>query len=100
MPPINIPIKPASSAQQHGASIALQGRKAGHTEQEFEGMLQSNQSEKRQAGMNMPAHICLVFQGGDNACRPDFTVSGVVLQSSMPNRGVEIQCYTDQRLHH
>ena len=67
MPPINILIKPASSACNMACQYCFYKDVAAHREQEFEGMLSIESIEKViQAGMEYAEHICsFAFQGGE-----------------------------------
>ena len=85
MPPINILIKPASSACNMACQYCFYKDVAAHREQEFEGMLSIESIEKViQAGMEYAEHICsFAFQGGEPTLTGlDFYRQVVVL----PNR--------------
>ena len=90
MPPINILIKPASSACNMACQYCFYKDVAAHREQEFEGMLSIESIEKViQAGMEYAEHICsFAFQGGEPTLAGlDFlTVRWWYCKSSMPNR--------------
>ena len=94
MPPINILIKPASSACNMACQYCFYKDVAAHREQEFEGMLSIESIEKViQAGMEYAEHICsFAFQGGEPTLAGlDFYRQVVVLQKQYAKPGVEIR---------
>lgn len=89
MPPINILIKPASSACNMACQYCFYKDVAAHREQEFEGMLSIESIEKViQAGMEYAEHICSLRSKAVSQRLQAwiFTVRWWYCKSSMPNR--------------
>lgn len=94
MPPINILIKPASSACNMACSYCFYQDVAQHREQAFEGMLSLADMERViQAGMEYAEHICsFAFQGGEPTLAGlDFYRRVVELQQKYARPGVTIR---------
>ena len=93
MPPVNILIKPASSACNMACTYCFYKDVAEHREQAFEGMLTLDQMERViSAGMEYAEHICsFAFQGGEPTLAGLEFYRGVVeLQKKYQRQGVEI----------
>ena len=93
MPPINILIKPASSACNMACSYCFYKDVAEHRTQAFEGMLSLADMERViEAGMEYAEHLCsFAFQGGEPTLRGlDFYRQVVELQKKHARSGVEI----------
>lgn len=93
MPPINILIKPASSACNMACSYCFYKDVAEHRTQAFEGMLSLADMERViEAGMEYAEHLCsFAFQGGEPTLRGlDFYRQVVELQKKHVRPGVEI----------
>ena len=94
MPPINILIKPASSACNMACAYCFYRDVAENREQAFEGMLSLAQMERViAAGMEYAEHICsFAFQGGEPTLAGlDFYRGVVELQKKYARSGVEIR---------
>lgn len=94
MPPINILIKPASSACNMACSYCFYQDVAQHREQAFEGMLSLADMERViQAGMEYAEHICsFAFQGGEPTLAGlDFYRRVVELQQKYARPGVTVR---------
>lgn len=94
MPPINILIKPASSACNMACAYCFYRDVAENREQAFEGMLSLAQMERViAAGMEYAEHICsFAFQGGEPTLAGlDFYRGVVELQKKYARPGVEIR---------
>lgn len=94
MPPINILIKPASSACNMACRYCFYRDVAEHRAQAFEGMLSLEDMERViRAGMEYAEHICsFAFQGGEPTLAGlDFYRRVVELQSKYARPGVEIR---------
>ena len=92
MPPVNILIKPASSACNMARTYCFYKDVAEHREQSFEGMLTLDQMERViSAGMEYAEHICsFAFQGGEPTLAGLEFYRGVVeLQKKYQRQGVE-----------
>ena len=93
MPPINILIKPASSACNMACKYCFYRDVAEHREQAFEGMLSLQKMERViRAGMEYADHSCsFAFQGGEPTLAGlDFYRGVVELQKKYARSGVEI----------
>lgn len=93
MPPINIMIKPASSACNMACSYCFYRDVAAHREQAFEGMISLEDMEQVvRAGMEYAEHICsFAFQGGEPTLMGlDFYRRVVELQKKYVRSGVTI----------
>lgn len=93
MPPINILIKPASSACNMACNYCFYKDVAEHRTQAFEGMLSLADMERViEAGMEYAEHLCsFAFQGGEPTLRGlDFYRQVVELQKKHARPGVEI----------
>ena len=93
MPPINILIKPASSACNMACKYCFYRDVAEHREQAFEGMLSLQKMERViRAGMEYADHSCsFAFQGGElTLAGLDFYRGVVELQKKYARSGVEI----------
>ena len=93
MPPINILIKPASSACNMACKYCFYRDVAEHREQAFEGMLSLQKMERViRAGMEYADHSCsFAFQGGElTLAGLDFYRGLVELQKKYARSGVEI----------
>ena len=93
MPPINILIKPASSACNMACSYCFYKDVAEHRTQAFEGMLSLADMERViEAGMEYAEHLCsFAFQGGEPTLRGlDFYRQVVELQKKHARPGGEI----------
>lgn len=93
MPPINILIKPASSACNMACKYCFYRDVAEHREQAFEGMLSLQKMERViRAGMEYADHSCsFAFQGGEPTLAGlDFYRGVVELQKKYARPGVEI----------
>lgn len=94
MPPVNILIKPASSACNMACRYCFYRDVAEHREQAFEGMLAIERMEEViRAGMEYAEHICsFAFQGGEPTLAGlDFYRKTVALQRKYEKPGVRIQ---------
>lgn len=94
MPPINILIKPASSACNMACTYCFYRDVAEHREQAFEGMLSLDAMERViQAGMEYAEHICsFAFQGGEPTLAGlDFYRGVVELQKKYARPGIAIR---------
>ncbi len=94
MPPVNILIKPASSACNMACSYCFYRGVAAYREQAFEGMLSLEMMERViEAGMEYAEHICsFAFQGGEPTLAGlDFYRQVVALQKKHAKPGVRIQ---------
>ena len=93
MPPINILIKPASSACNMACKYCFYRDVAEHREQAFEGMLSLQKMERViRAGMEYADHSCsFAFQGGEPTLAGlDFYRGVVELQKKYARSGLEI----------
>ena len=93
MPPINILIKPASSACNMACKYCFYRDVAEHREQAFEGMLSLQKMERViRAGMEYADHSCsFAFQGGEPTLAGlDFYRGVVELEKKYARSGVEI----------
>ena len=93
MPPINIMIKPASSACNMACSYCFYRDVAAHREQAFEGMISLEDMEQVvRAGMEYAEHICsFAFQGGEPTLAGlDFYRRVVELQKKYARPGVAV----------
>ena len=93
MPPINILIKPASSACNMACKYCFYRDVAEHREQAFEGMLSLQKMERAiRAGMEYADHSCsFAFQGGEPTLAGlDFYRGVVELEKKYARSGVEI----------
>lgn len=94
MPPINILIKPASSACNMACRYCFYRDVAEHRAQAFEGMLSLADMERViEAGMEYAEHLCsFAFQGGEPTLAGlDFYRQVVELQKKYARPGVEIR---------
>ena len=93
MPPVNILIKPASSACNIGCSYCFYKDVSAHREHEFEGMLSLEMMEKVIAsGMEYADHSCsFAFQGGEPTLAGlEFYKNVLEIEKKYQKPGVEI----------